>query len=42
MSMFVSDILPVLSNHLHKGEMGRVMVVGGCNLYTGAPYYAAM
>jgi len=39
----------ILSNHLvppltataHKGQMGRIGVVGGSVDFTGAPYYAA-
>eukprot|EP00127_Corallochytrium_limacisporum_P007153 Clim_evm26s243 gene=Clim_evmTU26s243 len=25
----------------HKGQAGKIMIVGGCDEYTGAPYYAA-
>ena len=31
-----------LSVNAHKGSSGRVAVLGGSALYTGAPYYAAM
>lgn len=34
--------IPLLSNDLHKGQSGRVGVVGGSFEYTGAPYFAAM
>ena len=34
-------ILP-LSPDAHKGSSGRVAVLGGSAMYTGAPYYAAM
>lgn len=34
--------VPLLSNDLHKGQAGRVGVVGGSFEYTGAPYFAAM
>lgn len=34
--------VPVLTNDLHKGQAGRVGVVGGSFEYTGAPYFAAM
>jgi len=27
---------------MHKGQAGRIGVVGGCKEYTGAPYYAAI
>ena len=26
----------------HKGEFGKVAVIGGCREYTGAPYFGAM
>jgi ATP-dependent NAD(P)H-hydrate dehydratase len=26
----------------HKGEHGRVAILGGCREYTGAPYFAAI
>ncbi|VDM35874.1 unnamed protein product [Hydatigera taeniaeformis] len=31
-----------MSNALHKGQMGRIAVVGGSKEYTGAPYFAAI
>ena len=34
-------ILP-LSSSSHKGSSGRIAVLGGSAVYTGAPYYAAM
>lgn len=34
--------VPFLSNELHKGEAGRIGVVGGSFEYTGAPYFAAI
>lgn len=34
--------IPVLSNSLHKGESGRIGVIGGSLEYTGAPYFAAI
>lgn len=37
----VQGIIPALSYDLHKGEMGRVGVIGGSKDYTGAPFYAA-
>jgi len=36
------EILKALRQKGHKGEKGRIGVVGGCKLYTGAPYYAAI
>ncbi|KAK4018388.1 ATP-dependent (S)-NAD(P)H-hydrate dehydratase [Daphnia magna] len=34
--------IPILSNSLHKGESGRIGVIGGSLEYTGAPYFAAI
>ena len=30
------------SSKFHKGQAGKIGVVGGCEEYTGAPYFAAM
>lgn len=38
----VKKLFPVLDFSLHKGELGRIAVVGGSKEYTGAPYFAAM
>jgi ATP-dependent NAD(P)H-hydrate dehydratase len=38
----VKQIIPPLSENLHKGQAGRTMVVGGSENYTGAPYYSCM
>lgn len=35
-------LLPILSPNLHKGQSGRIGVIGGCEEYTGAPYFAAI
>jgi ATP-dependent NAD(P)H-hydrate dehydratase len=35
------SVVPKLEYHLHKGQMGRIGIVGGSLDYTGAPYYAA-
>jgi ATP-dependent NAD(P)H-hydrate dehydratase len=35
-------IIPPLISSLHKGEAGRICVIGGCKEYTGAPYYASV
>ena len=32
---------PLSGSDRHKGQCGRIGVVGGCSEYTGAPYYAA-
>lgn len=34
--------VPLLGNELHKGQAGRVGVIGGSFEYTGAPYFAAI
>lgn len=34
-------ILPLSASN-HKGSMGRIGVLGGSDLYTGAPYFAAL
>lgn len=38
----VKQIIPPLSAELHKGQAGRIAVVGGCLDYTGAPFFSAM
>ncbi|XP_073877516.1 ATP-dependent (S)-NAD(P)H-hydrate dehydratase isoform X12 [Macaca fascicularis] len=38
----VRNIIPPLSSTKHKGQDGRIGVVGGCQEYTGAPYFAAI
>nr|XP_031322184.1 ATP-dependent (S)-NAD(P)H-hydrate dehydratase isoform X1 [Camelus dromedarius] len=38
----VRNIVPPLTAKKHKGQDGRVGVVGGCREYTGAPYFAAI
>jgi ATP-dependent NAD(P)H-hydrate dehydratase len=37
-----SGIVPTLTSFLHKGQCGKLVVLGGCDYYTGAPYFAAM
>lgn len=34
-------IIPTITHAMHKGQAGRVAIVGGSKYYTGAPYYAA-
>lgn len=36
------QLFPPLSSSLHKGECGRIGVVGGSPTYTGAPFFAAI
>ncbi|XP_053419503.1 ATP-dependent (S)-NAD(P)H-hydrate dehydratase isoform X2 [Nycticebus coucang] len=38
----VRNIIPPLSAKKHKGQDGRIGIVGGCQEYTGAPYFAAI
>ncbi|CAO1630047.1 unnamed protein product [Parajaminaea phylloscopi] len=38
----VKQMIPPLSEKLHKGQAGRVGIVGGSRNYTGAPYFASM
>eukprot|EP00249_Psilotum_nudum_P019021 c27066_g1_i1 orf=346-1350(+) len=35
-------IVPALSHDRHKGEAGKIAVIGGCREYTGAPYFSAI
>eukprot|EP00070_Physeter_catodon_P046182 XP_028353076.1 ATP-dependent (S)-NAD(P)H-hydrate dehydratase isoform X1 [Physeter catodon] len=38
----VRNVVPPLAACKHKGQAGRIGVVGGCPEYTGAPYFAAI
>ncbi|KAI8333644.1 Ribokinase-like protein [Chlamydoabsidia padenii] len=38
----VKQIIPPLSGHLHKGQAGRIGIVGGSEEYTGAPYFSGI
>ena len=38
----VKCFIPKLNYNLHKGQCGRIAVIGGCQEYTGAPYFAAI
>lgn len=38
----IKSIVPPLTYEKHKGQDGRIAVIGGCKEYTGAPYFAAM
>ncbi|KAK9090482.1 hypothetical protein Sjap_023659 [Stephania japonica] len=35
-------ITPALDPTRHKGQAGKIAVIGGCREYTGAPYFAAI
>ncbi|KAI5650580.1 hypothetical protein M9H77_36585 [Catharanthus roseus] len=38
----VRSITPTLDTSRHKGQAGKIAVIGGCREYTGAPYFAAI
>lgn len=38
----VYNMVPPMLEHFHKGQLGRVAVIGGSENYTGAPYFSAM
>lgn len=36
------NVIPPLNTKKHKGQDGKIGVVGGCQEYTGAPYFAGI
>ncbi|XP_028847709.1 ATP-dependent (S)-NAD(P)H-hydrate dehydratase isoform X2 [Denticeps clupeoides] len=38
----VKKMVPPLTSKKHKGQDGRIGIIGGCQEYTGAPYFAAI
>ncbi|KAM3463890.1 hypothetical protein MY5147_006880 [Beauveria neobassiana] len=38
----VRRMIPPMLERFHKGQLGRVAVIGGSQDYTGAPYFSAM
>ncbi|XP_031194897.1 ATP-dependent (S)-NAD(P)H-hydrate dehydratase isoform X3 [Mastomys coucha] len=38
----VRNIVPALTSKKHKGQDGRIGIIGGCQEYTGAPYFAGI
>ncbi|KAH6724982.1 Ribokinase-like protein [Leptodontidium sp. MPI-SDFR-AT-0119] len=38
----VRKMIPPMLEKFHKGQMGRIVVIGGSEDYTGAPYFSAM
>ncbi|XP_042175762.1 ATP-dependent (S)-NAD(P)H-hydrate dehydratase isoform X2 [Oncorhynchus tshawytscha] len=38
----VKNIVPQLTSKKHKGQDGQIAIIGGCQEYTGAPYFAAI
>ncbi|KAJ2496707.1 hypothetical protein IWW47_003751 [Coemansia sp. RSA 2052] len=37
----LAQLIPPLTSDMHKGDCGRVAALGGCDEYTGAPYFVA-
>lgn len=35
------NLIPPLLPHFHKGQLGKLAVIGGCEDYTGAPFFSA-
>ncbi|KAK7079171.1 hypothetical protein SK128_000680 [Halocaridina rubra] len=42
LTSLVTEIVPPLTYAAHKGQAGRIGIMGGSLEYTGAPYFAAM
>ncbi|PNY27295.1 ATP-dependent (S)-NAD(P)H-hydrate dehydratase [Tolypocladium capitatum] len=38
----VRQMIPPMLEKFHKGQLGRIAVIGGSEDYTGAPYFSAM
>lgn len=38
----VRNVIPPLTSKKHKGQDGKIAIIGGCQEYTGAPYFAAI
>ncbi|KAM4700450.1 ATP-dependent (S)-NAD(P)H-hydrate dehydratase isoform 2-T3 [Discoglossus pictus] len=38
----VRNVIPPLTSKKHKGLDGKIGIIGGCQEYTGAPYFAAI
>jgi ATP-dependent NAD(P)H-hydrate dehydratase len=38
----LQHVVPILAPDRHKGQAGKVAVIGGCREYTGAPYFSAI
>lgn len=38
----LQKVVPVLAPGRHKGQAGKIAVIGGCREYTGAPYFASI
>ena len=42
LNQICKQIVPPLSADLHKGQAGRIAIIGGSAEYTGAPYFAGI
>eukprot|EP01080_Neovahlkampfia_damariscottae_P010921 gene10921-3626_t len=38
----VNKVIPKLRPEYYKGQAGRICIIGGCDIYTGAPYYSGI
>lgn len=38
----LKGVFPVLTSKAHKGQNGRVAIIGGSFEFTGAPFYSAI
>jgi len=38
----IKQIIPPLSSEMHKGQAGRIGIIGGSEDYTGAPYFSGI
>lgn len=41
LKLIKNNLLPPLLPTFHKGQLGRLAVIGGCEDYTGAPFFSA-
>ena len=41
-SKLTKAIIPPLTSSLHKGQLGKIGIIGGCLEYTGAPFFAGI
>lgn len=42
LKMKFTHLIPKLTSSLHKGQCGRLAIIGGCQDYTGAPYFSGI
>ena len=36
------SLIPKLTNDLHKGQLGKIGIIGGSREYAGAPYFSSL